>query len=225
MIEILMVEDDLQISELLTKFLLKYGMGVTSEVSPLKALNLLEEHVYDIIILDLTLPEMDGIDLCKQIRAAYETPIIISSARDDLSDKVLGFDAGADDYLPKPYEPRELVARIQNALKHTKKTVIETNKEENGLDFTVNEEKMQIRQDGKLLDLTLAEYEILKLLLDKRGSIVTRTAMLESSESINWDSNDRTIDVLVGRIRKKIDASGKLKLITTIRGAGYKFTG
>jgi len=107
MIDILMIEDDIEISALLTKFLEQYGMRVQSVETPKAALNALELDRYDLIILDLTLPQMDGLELCKTIRKDYDTPIIISSARSDLTDKIIGLEYGADDYLPKPYKPPE----------------------------------------------------------------------------------------------------------------------
>ncbi|WP_456323706.1 response regulator transcription factor [Hydrogenimonas sp.] len=220
MINILMVEDDIDISTLLTKFLEQYGMKVESVQTPKAALNSLKLNHYDLIILDLTLPQMDGLELCKLIRKEYDTPIVISSARSDLTDKIIGLEYGADDYLPKPYEPRELVARIQTVLRRYRPTL--QNKEN---DFEIDEGKMQIKYKGEVLNLTTAEYEILRLFLFNPGTVLTRDYLANNAESISWESGERTIDVIVSRIRNKIDDDPKNpRYIHSIRGAGYKFT-
>ncbi|WP_300364569.1 response regulator transcription factor [Hydrogenimonas sp.] len=220
MINVLMIEDDIDISSLLTKFLSQYGMNVESVETPKAALNALELDHYDLIILDLTLPQMDGLELCKLIRKDYDIPIIISSARSDLTDKIIGLEYGADDYLPKPYEPRELVARIQTVLRRYRPTLqTETS------DFELDEGKMQIFFKGEKLDLTTAEYEILRLFLLNPGTVLTRDYLANNAESISWESSERTIDVIISRIRNKLGDNPKQpRYIHSIRGAGYKFT-
>ncbi len=215
MVEILLVEDDLEISDLISRFLQKYNMRVNGVQTPTNALNSLKIDHYDLIILDLTLPEMDGLELCKKIRQSYDIPIIISTARGDLSDKVIGLGMGADDYLPKPYESRELVARIQSVLRRYKYTLDKSDEI-----FVVNEDKMQILLDNHALDLTLAEYEILRLFILKKGIVISRDFIANNVDAIGWDSSDRSIDVIVSRIRNKIGNSNYIK---TIRGVGYKF--
>jgi two-component system OmpR family response regulator len=215
-----MIEDDIDISSLLTKFLAKYGMNVQSVETPKAALNALQLNLYDLIILDLTLPRMDGLELCRLIRKDYDIPIIISSARSDLTDKIIGFECGADDYLPKPYEPRELVARIQTILRRYRPTL-----QNKGGDFELDEGKMQIRFKGELLELTTAEYEILRLFLLNSGTVLSRDYLANNADSISWESSERTIDVIISRIRNKIDDNPKQpRYIHAIRGAGYKFT-
>jgi two-component system OmpR family response regulator len=217
MIEILMIEDDLEITELLSRFLAQYNMNVHGMQTPTSALNALKIDHYDLIILDLSLPEIDGLELCKIIRKSYDMPIIISTARGDLSDKVMGLEFGADDYLPKPYEPRELVARIQTVLRRYKK--VESTHRDG--DFSIDEDKMQITKEDRVLELTLAEYEILRLFIQKSGSVISRDFIANNVDAIGWESSDRSIDVIVSRIRHKI-GSQKIK---TIRGVGYKFIG
>ncbi|WP_456450300.1 response regulator [Hydrogenimonas sp.] len=220
MINILMIEDDLDISTLLSKFLAQYGMKVESVETPKAALNALELDHYDLIILDLTLPQMDGLELCKLIRKDYDIPIIISSARSDLTDKIIGLEYGADDYLPKPYEPRELVARIQTVLRRYRPTL-----QSESSDFELDEGKMQIFFKGEKLDLTTAEYEILRLFLLNPGTVLTRDYLANNAESISWESSERTIDVIISRIRSKLGDNPKQpRYIHSIRGAGYKFT-
>lgn len=220
MINILMIEDDLDISSLLARYLSQYGMKVQSVETPKAALNALELDHYDLIILDLTLPQMDGLELCKIIRKDYDTPIIISSARGDLTDKIIGLEYGADDYLPKPYEPRELVARVQSILRRYRPTL-----QPKSSDFELDESKMQIKHKGELLDLTTAEYEILRLFLLNPTTVLSRDYLANNAESISWESSERTIDVIISRIRHKIGDNPKQpRYIKSIRGAGYKFT-
>jgi two-component system OmpR family response regulator len=212
-----MIEDDLEITELLSRFLAQYNMNVHGMQTPSSALNALKIDYYDLIILDLSLPEIDGLELCKIIRKSYDIPIIISTARGDLSDKVMGLEFGADDYLPKPYEPRELVARIQTVLRRYKK-VDSIHREGN---FSIDEDKMQILKEDEILELTLAEYEILRLFIQKSGSVISRDFIANNVDAIGWESSDRSIDVIVSRIRHKIGS----QQIKTIRGVGYKFIG
>lgn len=221
MTQILMIEDDPEITELLSRFLAQYNMHVYGVPTPSSAMNALQNDQYDLIILDLSLPEMDGLELCKMIRKNHNIPIIISTARSDLSDKVMGLELGADDYLPKPYEPRELVARINTVLRRYKHSDLTHHEEQ----FVIDEQKLLIYKDGQTLQLTMAEYEILRLFIIKKGLVVSRDFIANNVDSIGWESSDRSIDVIVSRIRHKIaDDSGK-EYIKTIRGVGYKFIG
>jgi len=223
MSRILMVEDDLEISDLLEIYLKRYGLELLCVTRPSVALEKLSIEQYDLILLDLGLPEMDGLELCKKIKSLYpNTPIIISTARVDVSDKVVAFDIGADDYISKPYEPRELVARIQSLIKRYSR--FETASQEES--FSIDKTKMQISHNDKVLDLTLAEYEIFSILLSKKYTVVSRDYIVNSAESLRWDSGDRSIDVIVSRIRHKISDDPKNpKYIKSIRGVGYKYIG
>jgi len=218
-----MVEDDLEITELLEQYLLAYGLELMSVQSPSVALEKLTIEQYDLALLDLGLPEMDGLELCKIIKQKYPSlPVIISTARVDVSDKVVAFDVGADDYIAKPYEPRELVARIQAIIKRYVKFSTSTQKDI----FSIDKAKMHISKEGKALDLTLAEYEIFALFLEKKHQVVSREFIVNSINAIRWDSSDRSIDVIVGRIRHKIEDNIKNPLyIKAIRGVGYKYIG
>ncbi len=220
MTKVLLIEDDAEITALLTSFLESYGMEVLAYENPLTALNSMGMESYDVVLLDLTLPEIDGIEVCRRIREKYDIPIIISSARHDLADKVIALDYGADDYLPKPYEPRELVARIQ---RHVRRHAGSTSKQPSH--FSIDSERMQIAKDGLILDLTLAEYELLSLLIKNAQKVISRDFIANNVNAISWESSDRSIDVLVSRIRHKIEKEPKKPLfIHSIRGIGYKFT-
>jgi len=223
MAKVLMVEDDPDITELLEEYLGRYSIELLSVSSPGVGLEKLQLERYDLMLIDLGLPEMDGLDLCRIVKERYpELPIIISTARVDVSDKVAAFEIGADDYVAKPYEPRELVARIQALIKRYSRIASSAESPS----FSVDRVKMQISHQGEPLDLTQAEYEIFALLLEKKGEVVSREYIANSTDSLRWDSSDRSIDVIVGRIRHKIgDDSRHPRYIKSIRGVGYKYIG
>jgi two-component system OmpR family response regulator len=218
-----MVEDDAQITELLETYLGRYDLEVLNVDRPSTALEKLRIEQYDLVLLDLGLPEMDGLELCKIIKASHpELPVIISTARHDVGDKVIAFDAGADDYVAKPYDPRELVARIQMILKRYAHLLPENAKSP----FGVDEIKMQITMEGEVLDLTQAEYEIFALLLKKKHQVVSREFIVNSIDAVRWESSDRSIDVIISRIRHKIgDDPRRPRYIASVRGVGYKYIG
>ena len=220
---ILMVEDDRQITELLEAYLGRYGMEVMSVDRPSVALEKLGIEHYDLVLLDLGLPEMDGLELCRIIKRSHpELPVVISTARHDVSDKVVAFDAGADDYIAKPYDPRELVARIQMILKRYAHL---SPASEEAL-FEVDPVTMEIRHEGRRLDLTQAEYEIFALLLKKKHQAVSREYIVNSIDAVRWESSDRSIDVIISRIRHKIgDDPRNPRFIASVRGVGYKYIG
>jgi len=212
-----MIEDDLELAEILTEFLEQYDFTVVTEDDPFKALSILKLDKFDLVILDLTLPGMDGLEVCEAIRARQNVPIIISSARSDVTDKINALELGADDYLPKPYDPRELEARIHSVLRrYDANAAIEA---ERACDFKLNEEAMQISYKNRLLDLTNAEYGILGYMIKKQGMVVSREDLIHNVSAINEDSSNKSIDVMIGRIRNKL---GDKSLIESIRGIGYK---
>lgn len=217
MIKILMIEDDYELAEVLGEFLVDLGMSIETEEDPFKALSRLKLEHFDLVILDLTLPGMDGLEVCAEIRAKQNVPIIISSARSDINDKVKALELGADDYLPKPYDPRELEARIHSVLRRYEN--IEVAPLSAPSDFTLDEAAMEIHYKGKLLDLTNAEYGILAFMIKKQGFVISREDLIHNVAAINEESSNKSIDVMVGRIRNKIGEKG---LIESIRGIGYK---
>lgn len=215
--KILMIEDDLELAEILTEYLEPFGYEIETEDDPFKALSILKLKPYDLVILDLTLPGMDGLEVCEAIRARQDIPIIISSARSDVTDKVNAFSLGADDYLPKPYDPRELEARISSVMRrYAAKT---KDLQEHHSDFKLDEGAMQISYKGRVLDLTNAEYGILAFMIKKEGMVVSREDIILNVNAINEDSSNKSIDVMVGRIRNKL---GDKSLIESVRGIGYK---
>lgn len=218
-----MVEDDLELAEVLTKYLKQFNIEVTNYEEPFLALSSLKQNRYDLIILDLTLPGMDGLDVCKTIVKNFDIPIIISSARSDITDKVTALQLGADDYLPKPYDPRELEVRIKTILRRFNQS--STLQEVTNKIFVLDENKKEITKNGKYVKLTAGEYEVLSLLLRREGFIVSREDIFENSDLLNQDyENSGSLAVIINRIRHKIEDNPKeTKYLHTIRGMGYKF--
>ena len=214
MTKILMIEDDAQYASLLTDYLKQYNIDVTNYEDPFLGLSAGIEK-YDLLILDLTLPGIDGLEVCKEVVSKYDIPIIISSARSDLSDKVIGLQLGADDYLPKPYDPQEMYARIISLLRRYKKT---SNYEEPTYKVMLDESKESVLLDGVMLDLTPAEYVVIKLLIQNRGATVSKEQILYDSEVFQFGS-DGSLAVILNRLRKKLGTEVELK---TIRGVGYR---
>ena len=214
MTKILMIEDDAEYASLLSSYLKQYNIEVTNYEDPFLGLSAGVEK-YDLLILDLTLPGMDGLEVCKEVVSKYDIPIIISSARSDLSDKVIGLQLGADDYLPKPYDPQEMYARIISLLRRYKKNHTH---EEPAYRLRLDEEKETVFLDDVALDLTAAEYAVLKLLVQHRGATVSKEQILYDSEVFQFGS-DGSLAVILNRLRKKLGEDVQLK---TVRGVGYR---
>jgi len=223
MIKILIVEDDPELALILTNYLTKYDMEVIGAEDPYIGLSLLTQHKFDLVILDLTLPGMDGLEVIPKIREISNIPIIISSARDDITDKVIGMERGADDYMPKPYDPRELVTRIKTILRRTH-AVDEKSVEVEEI-FVADDKAREILFKSKPLSLTAAEYDILGMLLQHKNGSVSREQLLYESEHIDDDSSIKNIDVIISRIRHKIAKIDPDNIyIKPIRGVGYLLT-
>ena len=221
MIKILMIEDDIELAQILIQYLSKFNISVTNFADPFLALSAIRLDTYDLVILDLTLPGMDGLEVCKELVAKHEIPIIISSARSDISDKVLALELGADDYLPKPYDPRELEVRIKTILRRFNKSLESLNKQHKEI-FHLNEEKKEITKNTVPLEFTFAEYQIMSLLCRNKAAIISRYDILESMD-VHTDETSGSIAVLINRIRAKIEENPKQpRYLLTVRGMGYK---
>ena len=219
-IKILMIEDDAELAQLLSDFLLKYNILVENYEDPYLGISALDIGKYDLLLLDLSLPGMDGLDICKEVREKSTIPIIISSARSDVDDKILGLMLGADDYLPKPYEPKELYARITSVLRRYQKDLNTPEKKEI---LILNKDAMSIKFNEVVLHLTKAEYEILSYLIEKKNCAVSRVELINNSLSLDDEKESRSLDVIVSRLRQKLGESSKEpKYIHSIRGIGYR---
>ena len=219
----MIIEDDPELSLILTNYLTKYDMEVVGAEDPYIGLSLLTQHDFDLVILDLTLPGMDGLEMIPKIREHSSIPIIISSARDDITDKVIGLERGADDYMPKPYDPRELVTRIKTILRRTN-TGGKTKKKKDEI-FKVDKTSRTIIFQDKLLDLTAAEFDVLSMLVAHKNGSVSREQLLYESDHIDDESSVKNIDVIISRIRHKIAKIDPDHIyIKPIRGVGYLLT-
>lgn len=224
MTQVLMIEDDLELAEILTEYLEQFQITITTADDPYIGLSTLDTQKFDLVILDLTLPGLDGLEVCKEIRKRHSIPIIISSARTDITDKVTALENGADDYLPKPYNPRELQARIMSLLRRQQGVIPTQTLTVKPKALTLNETQMVISLHNKALPLTAAEYGILSYLMKKEGGVVSREDLIYNIEAINEETSNKSIDVIVGRIRHKLGENPKdPTYIHAIRGIGYKF--
>jgi len=222
MVNVLMIEDDTEFAEILGEYLAKYNIKITNFEDPYLGLSAGIKN-YDLLILDLTLPGIDGLDVCKEVVEKYNIPIIISSARSDISDKVIGLQLGADDYLPKPYDPKEMYARIQSLIRRYKKT--NGDGVHNDSDFRVDEKRHQIFLKEEALNLTPAEYEILSYMIKQNGYSISREQLVYNCNSLK-DKGSKSLDVIMGRLRTKIgDSSKNPQYIHSVRGIGYKLVG
>jgi two-component system OmpR family response regulator len=219
-----MIEDDIELAEMLIQYLQKFNIEVTNFDDPFFGLSSigLEKDKYDLIILDLTLPGLDGLEVCKELIKKYTIPIIISSARGDITDKVTALEIGADDYLPKPYDPRELEVRIKTILRRYNNNISSKiiKKEEV---FFLDEDKQIITKNNKYIKFTTAEFQIMSLMCRKKNFVVSRYDILENCNFLNSDEHSGSIAVIINRIRSKIEENPKKpKYFITIRGMGYK---
>jgi len=222
MLKIAMIEDNSELAEVLTQYLAKFNIKVTNYEDPFVALSAIALEEFDLIILDLTLPGMDGLEVCKELLLKYDIPIIISSARSDIADKVIALELGADDYLPKPYDPRELEVRIKTILRRFNKQMPNVMEEKKEI-FVLDEQKQEIKKDGKYIKFTPAEFQIMSLMCKRKGFVVSRYDILDSCDLFNSDEDSGSIAVIVNRIRHKIEKdSKKPEYFLTIRGMGYK---
>lgn len=217
--KVLLIEDDLQMQKFIVDYLKDYGFDCTAFEHPKDAIENFKNEDYQIIILDLMLPDMDGFDLFKKLKSIKETPIIISTARGDIGNKIHGFELGADDYLAKPYEPRELVLRIEHILKKSFNKTIKIN------DFLIDKENRTVLLDDFPIDFTKIEFEIFIFLCENLNKISSREQILNST-SLDINTKNRTIDMHISNIRYKIgDDSKNPKYIKSVWGIGYKFVG
>ena len=223
MTRILVIDDDDKLNALLAQYLATFDLAVSSRVTPEAGLRALQEESYDVVVLDVMLPGMDGLAVLKKIRETSRVPVLMLTARGGVADRIIGLEAGADDYLPKPFEPRELVARIQAVLRRhgaaAADDVIRVGP------FQINVTTQSATLSAVPLQLTGAEFQLLVLLARHRGKILSRDRIMDETRGVDWEAYDRSIDVLVSRLRQKLgDEAKRPSFIRTIRGRGYVFT-
>ncbi|MCX7871381.1 MAG: response regulator transcription factor [bacterium] len=221
--KILIVDDEKNIVELIKFHLKKENYRVIEAYKGKDAIDLFKKEKPDLIILDVMLPDMGGFEVCKNIRKESKVPIIMLTAKGEEIDKILGFELGADDYITKPFSPRELLARIKAILKRTRTTNVDTNQIQLG-PFKVNVNRREIYKNDVLLELKPKEFDLLKLFIMNPGRVFTRQYLLEQIWGYDYLGDTRTVDVHIRRLRQKIEDNAKnATYIKTIHGVGYKF--
>jgi two-component system, OmpR family, response regulator len=221
---ILLIDDDTQLGAPLAAYFQRFELTLTHALKPSDGLRHLRSSNFDAAILDVMLPEMDGFALCRTIRKDSDIPIIMLTARGDVMDRVVGLEIGADDYLPKPFEPRELVARLQTVLR--RRTQIappphSTNIAQGELRFdglTLDPARRSVTRQGEVLELTSTEFDLLHLLAREAGKVYSRDDILNHLRGHEAELFTRAVDIVVSRLRKKLEP---LDCIKTLRNAGY----
>ena len=219
---ILLIDDDEHLAAPLTTYFARFGCTLESAVRPSEGLAKLRAGTYDAAILDVMLPEMDGFALCREIRKESDIPIVMLTARGDVMDRVVGLELGADDYLPKPFEPRELVARVQTILRRQRSAApqaVANGTQHRVFDgLTIDLDRRQVLRHGERVELTGTEFELLALLAAEPGKVFSRDDILNRLRGHEAELYTRAVDIVVSRLRKKLEP---LDCIKTLRNAGY----
>lgn len=220
-----MIDDDVGLAKPLKTFFERYDLRLDHAATPLVGLERVRERRYALVILDIMLPGMDGFEVCRQLRKFSDIPIIMLTARGEVTDRIVGLELGADDYLAKPFEPRELVARIQRIIKragHSQPTdMVADAAQHTGNSIAVDEYRQQATLDGRDLELTTREFALLQLFCRSPGRAWTRDQIMNELRGIDADIYSRVIDISVSRLRKKLLPLDPIK---TIWGKGYQWT-
>jgi len=221
-IKVLIAEDDPKIINLIRMYLEREGMSVVCAADGREAVRLFEEASPDLLILDIMMPEMDGLEVLKHIRRNHFTPVIILTARDDELDKIIGLEIGADDYVTKPFSPRELVARVKSLWRRTSSSPLETDKRLVFPDLIIDSERREVLFRGQPVRLTPKEFELLHFLAESAERPFSRDTLLMRVWDYDYPGDDRTVDVHIKRLRKKL-SHDKYTYLQTVWGVGYKF--
>jgi DNA-binding response OmpR family regulator len=220
---ILLIDDDERLAAMVGEYLAGFGMQVVARPDAARGVEALRAGVFDAVLLDVMLPDRDGFELCRELRAASDVPILMLTARGDETDRIVGLELGADDYLPKPFNPRELLARLRAILRRraapgSPRRVLRFGRLELDLDARA------VRLDGVERPLTSHQFELLRVLAENAGRVLSRDALMEKVRGDALEAFDRSIDVHVSRIRAAIeDDPRRPRRILTVRGAGYVF--
>jgi DNA-binding response OmpR family regulator len=221
---ILLIEDDIRLADLVREYLGETGFRVTHAASGGKGLELMLHEAFDAVVLDLMLPDMDGLEVCRNARTRSETPILMLTARGDAMDRIVGLEMGADDYLPKPFEPRELLARLKAILRRSNSA---GSSQADILRFgrlEIDRAAREIRLEGEPCALTSYQFALLLALAEHAGRVMSRNALMDLMKGEALEAFDRSIDVHISRIRAAIeDDPKKPHRVITVRGAGYVF--
>jgi two-component system, OmpR family, response regulator len=221
---ILLIDDDEELAAPLATYLRRFDLVLDGATRPSEGLARLAATPYDAVILDVMLPEMDGFEVCRRIRRDSDVPVLMLTARGDVTDRVVGLELGADDYLPKPFEPRELAARLQTILRRTRNGHADAGRggrlRFEGLEIDL--QRREVNRQGTAVELTGTEFELLVMLAREPGRVFSRDEILNKLRGREADLYTRAVDILVSRLRRKLDP---LPVIKTLRNAGYTFAG
>jgi two-component system response regulator RegX3 len=224
---VLLVEDEESITAPLAEALSREGFEPVVAGTAAEALELASARTPDLVLLDLMLPDGSGLDVCRELRSRSAVPIIMLTARGEETDRVVGLEVGADDYVVKPFSARELIARIRAVLRRSAAAPAGPVEETVELgDVRVDRARRSASVDGEPLELSRKEFDLLRLLVENAGSVVTRERLIDEVWDMNWFGSTKTLDVHVGALRKKLgDDPGMPRYIHTVRGVGFRFAG
>jgi DNA-binding response OmpR family regulator len=218
---VLLIDDDARMYELLAQYLGQNGLHVTHAPDGGRGLAALEAGTYDAVLLDVMMPGMDGLEVCRRIRTKSTIPVLMLTARGDETDRVVGLELGADDYLAKPFSPRELLARLRAVLRRAQPTAVAEKLESSGV--SIDAAAREVRVGGRLVELTGLEFDLLVALVRRAGRVIPRDALLGEAGRGDTVVSERTVDVHISHLRQKLGEEGT-RLIKTVRGVGYLFT-
>ncbi len=230
--QLLMIEDDVRLAQMVAEYLAQSGMVVTHRADGASGLAHLQgqdnAHLPDLVILDLMLPDMDGLDVCRRLRAlpgaAAQVPVLMLTAKGDPMDRIIGLELGADDYLPKPFEPRELLARIRAILRRRGGGPAPAHQALRFGTLEIDRDARSVTVAGEACELTSYQFDLLVALAERAGRVLTRDQIMEAVRGRELEAFDRSIDVHMGRIRAAIEQDAKTpRRILTVRGVGYVF--
>lgn len=218
--KIAIVDDDKKIVSLLKTYFEKESFLVYEAYDGVSGLRIIEEKAPDIAILDLMLPYMDGYEICRQLRRKGEIPVLMLTAKDEEADKLIGLELGADDYVSKPFSPKEVVARVKAILRRTKKETEPQSRVIKAGKLEVDIERHTVKVDNTPVDLTPTEFKLIEILASKAGRVFSRLQIIEHVQGYSFEGYERTVDAHVKNIRRKL---GDANVIQTVYGVGYKF--
>ncbi|MFQ5478187.1 MAG: response regulator [Candidatus Binatia bacterium] len=222
--KLLLIEDDTRLAEMLVQYLGENGFMVCRSEDGLGGLELSRAQRFDLIVLDVMLPDIDGFEVCRRVRAESDVPVLMLTARGDPTDRIVGLELGADDYLPKPFEPRELLARLRALLRRARPSGSNLRPLLRFGRLEIDRDARLVRIDGEVRDLTSYQFELLCVLAENAGRVMSRDLIMDRLAGGGVTAFDRSIDVHVSRIRSAIEADPrKPRRILTVRGVGYLF--
>ena len=221
---ILVVEDDREIGELVRGLLDREGFAALHAASGTEMDDLLQAHAVDLVVLDLMLPGEDGLSICRRLRATGNLPILMLTAKGDDIDRIVGLELGADDYLAKPFNPRELLARIRAVLRRTAPAASSSGSGERlrFAEFVFDLDARRLFRDGTEIDLSAGDYDLLAALVHNPNKVLSRDRLMDLTKGRSWEAFDRSVDVALSRLRRKLgDDPGRPRIIKTVRNGGY----